>query len=119
MAWRGWRQGGHRAAMAPPTGRETVTVLSRHLSGARSIRGAGLRFTQPPGSDCGLVNVLLPRASRSRSWVCGHRGEMSLARDSTSPPGFVRGDPLLEEAFGLAREAHHGPRRKGDTDIGH
>jgi (p)ppGpp synthase/HD superfamily hydrolase len=42
-----------------------------------------------------------------------------LARDSTSPPGFVRGNPLLEQAFGLAREAHHGPRRQGDTDIGH
>ena len=27
--------------------------------------------------------------------------------------------PLLREAYELAYDAHHGPRRRGDTDIGH
>lgn len=34
-------------------------------------------------------------------------------------PEFARGSPLLEGAFGLAQDAHHGPRRRGDTDIEH
>jgi (p)ppGpp synthase/HD superfamily hydrolase len=34
-------------------------------------------------------------------------------------PEYARGSPLLEGAFGLAQGAHHGPRRRGDTDIEH
>jgi (p)ppGpp synthase/HD superfamily hydrolase len=36
-----------------------------------------------------------------------------------SPPDFVRGNLLLEGAFGLALAAHEGPRSQGDTSIGH
>ncbi len=36
-----------------------------------------------------------------------------------SQPDFVRGNPLLEGAFGLALAAHEGPRSQGDTGIGH
>ena len=35
------------------------------------------------------------------------------------PPQFVADSPLLESAFLLARSAHHGPAREGDTDIDH
>jgi guanosine-3',5'-bis(diphosphate) 3'-pyrophosphohydrolase len=34
-------------------------------------------------------------------------------------PQYARGSTLLEGAFGLAQSAHHGPRRRGDTDIEH
>lgn len=34
-------------------------------------------------------------------------------------PGFVKGSPLLEGAFRMARAAHHGSSRRGDTDIDH
>jgi GTP diphosphokinase / guanosine-3',5'-bis(diphosphate) 3'-diphosphatase len=35
------------------------------------------------------------------------------------PPDFVRRSPLVRGAYELALDAHHGPRRKGETDIGH
>jgi (p)ppGpp synthase/HD superfamily hydrolase len=34
-------------------------------------------------------------------------------------PAFVEGSPLLQGAFEMARSAHHGPSRRGDTDIEH
>jgi GTP diphosphokinase / guanosine-3',5'-bis(diphosphate) 3'-diphosphatase len=34
-------------------------------------------------------------------------------------PAFVEGSPLLEGAFRMARAAHQGPSRRGDTDIDH
>jgi (p)ppGpp synthase/HD superfamily hydrolase len=34
-------------------------------------------------------------------------------------PGFARGSELLTGAYRLARFAHQGPRREGDTDIDH
>jgi (p)ppGpp synthase/HD superfamily hydrolase len=34
-------------------------------------------------------------------------------------PRFVQGSPLLREAYEVAHEAHHGPRRRGETDIDH
>ena len=34
-------------------------------------------------------------------------------------PEFIRGSPLLEEAYELAVEAHHGARRRNDTNIDH
>jgi GTP diphosphokinase / guanosine-3',5'-bis(diphosphate) 3'-diphosphatase len=34
-------------------------------------------------------------------------------------PRFAGTSPLLVGAFALARAAHHGPRRRGDTDIDH
>jgi (p)ppGpp synthase/HD superfamily hydrolase len=34
-------------------------------------------------------------------------------------PEFVRRSELLEGAYRFARDAHHGDRRKGDTDIDH
>lgn len=34
-------------------------------------------------------------------------------------PSFVAGSALLEAAYRLAEELHHGPRRSGDTDIDH
>jgi GTP diphosphokinase / guanosine-3',5'-bis(diphosphate) 3'-diphosphatase len=34
-------------------------------------------------------------------------------------PDFARGSDLLTGAYRLARFAHHGPRREGDTDIDH
>ena len=34
-------------------------------------------------------------------------------------PDFARGSELLRGAYRLARFAHHGPRREGDTDIDH
>ena len=34
-------------------------------------------------------------------------------------PEFVRGSPLLEEAYELAVDAHHGARRRNDTDVDH
>jgi (p)ppGpp synthase/HD superfamily hydrolase len=36
-----------------------------------------------------------------------------------SSPEFVDGSALLEGAYEMAVGAHHGPRRKGDTEIGH
>jgi (p)ppGpp synthase/HD superfamily hydrolase len=36
-----------------------------------------------------------------------------------SAPDFVRGDPLLEQAYDFAREGHHGPRREADTSVDH
>ena len=38
---------------------------------------------------------------------------------SPQPPDFTRGSPLLEGAYRMALAAHHGPRRRGDTDIEH
>jgi GTP diphosphokinase / guanosine-3',5'-bis(diphosphate) 3'-diphosphatase len=35
------------------------------------------------------------------------------------PPHFVAGSELLDSAYRLARSAHHGPAREGDTDIEH
>jgi|SRR5215207_5949971 len=35
------------------------------------------------------------------------------------PPSFTRSSPLLEGAYRMAREAHHGTRRRGHTDIEH
>jgi GTP pyrophosphokinase len=35
------------------------------------------------------------------------------------PPDFIAGSELLRGAFELAREAHHGPAREGDTEIDH
>lgn len=34
-------------------------------------------------------------------------------------PEFVRGSRLLEEAYELAVDAHHGARRRNDTDVDH
>jgi polyphosphate kinase len=34
-------------------------------------------------------------------------------------PEFVQGSELLEDAYRFAREAHHGPSRRGETDIDH
>jgi (p)ppGpp synthase/HD superfamily hydrolase len=34
-------------------------------------------------------------------------------------PEFVRGSLLLEEAYELAVDAHHGTRRRSDTDVDH
>src|SRR5256885_6750214 len=34
-------------------------------------------------------------------------------------PDFARDSDLLTGAYRLARFAHHGPRREGDTDIDH
>jgi (p)ppGpp synthase/HD superfamily hydrolase len=34
-------------------------------------------------------------------------------------PSFLARSPLLGDVFRFARDAHHGPRRKGDTDISH
>jgi (p)ppGpp synthase/HD superfamily hydrolase len=34
-------------------------------------------------------------------------------------PEFVRGSDLLEDAYRFARDAHHGPSRRGETDIDH
>jgi GTP pyrophosphokinase len=35
------------------------------------------------------------------------------------PPDFIAESDFLRGAFELARSAHHGPARKGDTDIDH
>jgi len=35
------------------------------------------------------------------------------------PPQFVADSPLLSDAYELARSAHHGPPRVGETDIEH
>lgn len=35
------------------------------------------------------------------------------------PPNFVARSELLEEAYAFACAAHHGPARRGDTDIEH
>jgi (p)ppGpp synthase/HD superfamily hydrolase len=37
----------------------------------------------------------------------------------TEPPPFVARSELLASAYLLARSAHHGPAREGDTDIDH
>lgn len=34
-------------------------------------------------------------------------------------PDFAAASPLLANAYRFAREAHHGERRTGDTDVGH
>lgn len=34
-------------------------------------------------------------------------------------PDITRGATLVESAFDFAREAHHGPRREGDTNVDH
>ena len=38
---------------------------------------------------------------------------------AAAPPAFVQRSPLLDAAYRLAVELHHGPRRRGDTDIEH
>ena len=35
------------------------------------------------------------------------------------PPAFIADSELLSSAYRLARSAHHGPSREGDTDIDH
>lgn len=35
------------------------------------------------------------------------------------PPAFARSSRLLQEAHSIALEAHHGARRRGETDIDH
>jgi (p)ppGpp synthase/HD superfamily hydrolase len=40
-------------------------------------------------------------------------------RPADPVPEFARGSDLLTGAYRLARTAHHGPRREGDTDIDH
>jgi (p)ppGpp synthase/HD superfamily hydrolase len=43
-----------------------------------------------------------------------------MPRDpSDIPPAFIQSSPLLREAFAMALAAHHGWRRRGDTDIEH
>lgn len=42
---------------------------------------------------------------------------MSSSEDQL--PEFVQGSELLEDAYGFARDAHHGPSRRGETDIDH
>ena len=37
----------------------------------------------------------------------------------TGLPRFAQGSPLLRGAYALALEAHHGSRRRGETDIDH
>lgn len=37
----------------------------------------------------------------------------------SQPPEFIAESPLLASAYELARSAHHGPAREGDTDIDH
>lgn len=39
--------------------------------------------------------------------------------DSSAPPAFALGSELLIEAHAVALEAHHGARRRGETDIDH
>ena len=39
--------------------------------------------------------------------------------NEAGPPPFTKGSPLLLDAYGMALEAHHGARRRGDTDIAH
>src|SRR4051794_20973632 len=41
-----------------------------------------------------------------------------MSRPMPTTPSFLD-TPHLEEAYRFAREAHHGPRRRGDTDIEH
>jgi (p)ppGpp synthase/HD superfamily hydrolase len=38
---------------------------------------------------------------------------------SDTLPEIARRSPLVEGAYRMAHDAHHGPRRKGDTDIDH
>jgi (p)ppGpp synthase/HD superfamily hydrolase len=42
-----------------------------------------------------------------------------LLHEKVSVPDFVRGSALLEGAFGVASEAHLGPRRRTETDLDH
>jgi len=37
----------------------------------------------------------------------------------TDVPDYAAGSPLLSSAYRFAREAHHGERRTGDTDVEH
>jgi (p)ppGpp synthase/HD superfamily hydrolase len=46
-------------------------------------------------------------------------GLMAPPGGPDSPPDFVGGSALLEGAYQMAVSAHHGPRRRGDTEIGH
>jgi (p)ppGpp synthase/HD superfamily hydrolase len=39
--------------------------------------------------------------------------------DGRAIPGFIEHSRLLREAYAMAYAAHHGPRRRGDTDIAH
>ena len=48
-----------------------------------------------------------------------HGGLMAPPGGFDSPPDFVTGSALLEGAYALAVSAHHGPRRRGDTEIDH
>jgi (p)ppGpp synthase/HD superfamily hydrolase len=46
--------------------------------------------------------------------------EATATREAgASVPEPARGSDLVEAAFRFAAEAHHGPRRAGDTDVGH
>jgi (p)ppGpp synthase/HD superfamily hydrolase len=46
-------------------------------------------------------------------------GLMAPSSGFDSPPDFVNGSALLEGAYEMAVAAHHGPRRRGDTQIDH
>jgi (p)ppGpp synthase/HD superfamily hydrolase len=43
----------------------------------------------------------------------------TTATPGTEPPPFAVGSRLLIQAFAFARAAHHGARRRGETDIDH
>jgi (p)ppGpp synthase/HD superfamily hydrolase len=43
----------------------------------------------------------------------------STGSEKGGPPPFARSSPLLMDAYALALEAHHGSRRRGETDIDH
>jgi GTP pyrophosphokinase len=47
------------------------------------------------------------------------RAVEDVASPTVGTPELVHENSLLKEAFVFARGAHHGPRRRGDTDISH
>lgn len=48
-----------------------------------------------------------------------HHRQVKSPDGPVSPPDFVAGSALLEGAYEIALNAHHGPRRNGDTEIDH
>lgn len=43
----------------------------------------------------------------------------SMQAEPAQPPPFVGGSELLARAFAYARDAHHGPSNRGETEISH
>jgi (p)ppGpp synthase/HD superfamily hydrolase len=45
--------------------------------------------------------------------------QVAVSGKGQATPDFIEHSPLLRDAYAMAYAAHHGPHRRGDTDIAH